>query len=406
MMRRHLQSALALGAALVTAAGTLSLAAAQALPLQSQILRHPQIGEVEVSVPKGYRLELINAGLHRPRMIAFAPNGDMFIGSALAVYLLRPPYDQAMEYIFLDSYPHSVAIRDDEMFIATTAALYKVDYSPSNTRIFLNQLERVAPLPGGFGHSSRTVGIGPDRRIYVSIGISGNCSHEMIAAQYPFKDRRGGLLALDESTAPPRLVPFASGLRNPVGFDWHPVTGTMYASNNGPDHLGFDQPPEYFAQVEAGSFHGMPWYQFNGERIVADPCIDAPAPYSADRVPLPAATFAPRSAPLGMAFVPSTASDERFRDNAIVAIHGSWGTAPSGGFTGDQASRRPPAVKMVRFDAGQAIDVVSVIEGFQRDDGARWARPAGIGATPEGTIFITSDGGQFHGLMRLERIGP
>ena len=382
---------------------TSAFAADRSLPLQKQVLEHPDTGKVEVSVPQGYRLRIVNSDLRRPRMIEFAPNGDMFVGSALAVYRLKPPYEKASEYIYLDNYPHSIAIRDRELFIATTTALFRVAYNPKNSRIFFNQLELAAKLPGGFGHSSRTVRVGPDDRIYVSIGISGNCSDEMISEQYSFSDRRGGVLVLDESGTSPRLVPFASGLRNPVGFDWHPLTETMYASNNGPDHWGFDNPPEYFSMLTAGSFHGMPWYQFDGDNVVRDPCIDSAPPYPADDVQLPSATFAPRSAPLGIEFVPPQAMDGRFQNNAVVAIHGSWGTAPEGLFTGDQATRRPPAVKMVQFHNGEAIGVVPIVEGFQFENGDRWARPAGVGIGPDGTLYITSDGGHLHGLMRLER---
>ncbi|MHB8763853.1 MAG: PQQ-dependent sugar dehydrogenase, partial [Deferrisomatales bacterium] len=96
-------------------------------------------------------------------------------------------------------------------------------------------------LPGGGGHSSRTVGVGPDGRIYLGLGISGNCSDQFLGDEYPFGDRRGGVLVLEEAReagAAPRWQPFASGLRNPVGFDWQPGTGVLHATNNGPDHWG------------------------------------------------------------------------------------------------------------------------------------------------------------------------
>jgi glucose/arabinose dehydrogenase len=83
---------------------------------------------------------------------------------------------------------------------------------------------------------------------------------------------------LEENTHKTRLVPYASGLRNPVGFDWDPQSGVMYAGNNGPDHQGFELPPEYFSRIETGSFHGMPWYQFNGQTIRRDSCIRRQAP--------------------------------------------------------------------------------------------------------------------------------
>ena len=369
--------------------------------LQDQILDHPATGKVHIGVPSGYQLEILNADLHRPRMIEFAPNGDIFIGSASRVYLLKPPYTAALDFLQMGNYPHSVAIRGNEMFIATTAALYKAPYHPESKRITLIQLKLVTRLPGGIGHNSRTVAVGPDNLVYVSLGISRNCSDQLISRDYPFKDRRGGVLQLDESQNPPVLVPFASGLRNPVGFDWHPTSKVMYASNNGPDHLGFDLPPEYFSKLTPGSFHGMPWFQYDGQAVRRDPCIRTDSPYPEEKVEIPVATFPARNAPLGVAFVAASAMDERFVNNAIVALHGSWGTQPDGAFTGPASSRRPPAVVMVRFNHQEAVDIEPVITGFQDEDGKRWARPAGVALGPDGGLYVTSDGGEFQGLMRL-----
>ena len=369
--------------------------------LKEQTLSHPWIGQVRVMVPENYHLEILNDGLKRPRMITFAPNGDMFIGSESRVYLLKPPYERAIDYLYLDGYPHSVAIRGEEMFVATTGALFKSNYDPEARRITAGDLTLVSQLPGGYGHNSRTVAVSPDNEIFVSLGISGNCSNQMISENYPFKDRRGGMFRLDESSIPSRLVPFASGLRNPVGFDWHPTSHVMYASNNGPDHLGFDQPPEYFSKITPGSFHGMPWYQYDGQSVVVDPCITAQAPYPASEVSIPVALFPSRNAPLGVAFVPPGTMDEKFESSAIVALHGSWGTQPDGLFTGPAASRRPPAVVMVRFDDENAVGVEPVITGFQNQKGRRWARPAGVAVGPDGSLYVTSDSGDLRGLLRL-----
>ncbi len=374
------------------------------LILEEQSLQLWQVGNVEVQVPKGYELEILNTRLRKPRMIEFAPTGEMFIGSRNRVYLLRPPYTTAQTYVKIDDYPHSIAIRNSEMFIATTHGLYKVPYEPSANHVSPRQLELVAKLPGGYGHNSRTVGVGPDELVYVSLGVSGNCSHEMISSDFPFRDRRGGMLVLDESTTPAKLVPFASGLRNPVGFDWHPITNIMYASNNGPDHLGFENPPEYFSKITPNSFHGMPWYQYDGQQVLRDPCIQADPPFPIGDVQIPVASFPSRNAPLGMTFVPTSAMSEQFEHNAIVALHGSWATEPDGLFTGEKETRRPPAIVMVRFQDGEAIGVESLITGFQLEDGERWARPAGVGIGPDGWLYISSDGGYFEGVMRLRKV--
>lgn len=355
-------------------------------------------------VPKGYRLELLSDALDGPRLLTFGANGDLFIGSKSGnVYRLTPPYTAPQVLVKLDDYPHSVAFRGNEILIARTHGLYRAPYRPGQARLAPDAVTLVAALPGG-GHSSRTVAVGPDARVYLSLGISGNCSDQYLDAGYPFEDRRGGFLVLREDDGTARWQPYASGLRNPVGFAWHPQTRVLYASNNGPDHLGFEQPPEYFSHIEAGSFHGMPWFQYDGRRVERDDCIQRPPPRPAAAVVLPVATFPARNAPLGVAFVPRGALHPALEFDAIVALHGSWATRSGGGFFGSAASRRPPKIVAVRFSNGQAQRVDDLVTGFQLPDGKRWARPAGVAIGPDGALYFTSDS-DTHGLFRLRPVG-
>jgi len=217
-----------------------------------------------IRIPAGYQLEILTDQLDRPRLMTFANNGDLLIGSRSGrVYRLPPPYREPQVLVDTGDYPHSVALRGNEIWIAQTSGLYRASYYTGQTKVRLQDLKLVTPLPAGAGHSSRTVAVGPDGRVYVSLGISGNCSNQYLDNSYPFDQRRGGMFVLQDD----RLVPFASGFRNPVGFDWDPVNHVMYASNNGPDHLGFNQPPEYFSKVLPGSFHGMPWFQYESRRL-------------------------------------------------------------------------------------------------------------------------------------------
>ena len=356
-----------------------------------------------VRVPKGYRLELLSL-LDGPRMLTFAANGDLFAGSRSGkVYRLPPPYTRPEVLVQLDDYPHSVAFRQHEILIAQTDGLYRAPYRPGQARITADSVELLAALPGGGGHFSRTVGVGPDGRVYVSLGIQRNCSDQYLGEGYPFDDQRGGVLVLRENGGKASWEPFASGLRNPVGFDWQPQTGVLYASNNGPDHQGYDQPPEYFSRLTAGSFHGMPWFQFDGKQMRRDDCITRAPPRPVNEAVVPAATFPARNAPMGMAFVPDGAMDAQLALDAIVALHGSWGTQPGGGYIGSAATRRPPKIVAVRFQDGQALRVDDLVTGFQLPDGQRWARPAGVAIGPDGALYFTSDS-DTNGLFRLKRI--
>lgn len=354
-----------------------------------------------VRVPKGLRLELLTRALDGPRLLTFAANGDLFVGSKSGnVYRLPPPYTKPQVLVTLDDYPHSVAFRKNEILIARTGGLYRAPYRPGQERLEPGAVQLLAPLPGGGGHNSRTVGIGPDGRVYVGLGISHNCSDQYLGEPYPFEDRRGGVLVLREEGGRAVWETFGSGLRNPVGFAWHPLTGVMYASNNGPDHLGYEQPPEYFSRVERGSFHGMPWFQYDGRRIGRDDCIKRPPPRPGADVVVPEATFPARNAPMAVAFVPRGALLPALEFDAVVALRGSWGTRPGGGLFGDAATRRPPKIVAVRFQDGLAQRVDDLVTGFQLADGERWARPVGVAVGPDGALYFSSDSG-INGLFRL-----
>jgi glucose/arabinose dehydrogenase len=235
-----------------------SIASTEPLQYRSQTLSVEGVART-VRVPVDYSLEVLTTDLGGPRMLAFAPDGDLFIGSRSGnIYRLEQPYTRARVFVRLGGYPHSIAFRAAEMLIARTDGLYRAPYRAGQERLSEDRVELLARLPGGGGHSSRTVAVGPDGRVYVSLGIQGNCSDQYLGAGYPFPDRRGGVLVLREEGGTARIEPYASGLRSPVGFDWQPASGVLYATNNGPDHWGYDLPPEYFSRLDPGSFHGMP----------------------------------------------------------------------------------------------------------------------------------------------------
>ncbi len=356
-----------------------------------------------VQVPLGYTLELLTDKLEGPRLLTFASNGDLFIGARSgSVYRLPPPYTQPQLLLHTGGYPHSVAFRLGEILIAKTDGLYVAPYELGQATISPKVVKLLAALPGGGGHSSRTVAVGPDGRVYVSLGITSNCSAEYLDKSYPFDKRRGGVLVLDESNGQAQWQTFASGLRNPVGFAWHPQTKELYASNNGPDHHGFNLPPEYFSRLLPGSFHGMPWFWYDGEQLRPDDCIDSPPPRPITDVQKPVVTFASRNAPMGVEFVPTGALDESLEHDAIVALRGSWGTKPLGSFIGLPSTRRHPQLAVVRFDNGEAIRVDELVTGFQLKNGDRWARPVGVAIGPDGALYFSSDS-ETHGLFRLRK---
>src|SRR3989344_6714723 len=373
-------------------AAAMANATAEPLTYEEQTLQVGGTRQV-ARVPKGYRLELLTDKLDSPRLLTFANDGDLIIGSKSGkIYRVPPPYTSPEVLITLDGYPHSVAFRRGEILIARTDGLYRAPYRPDQKSIAPESVTLLARLPGGRGHNSRTVGVGPDGRVYVSLGIQSNCSDQYLGDSYPFDERRGGIFVLREEGGKARWEAYGSGLRNPVGFAWHPKTGVLYASNNGPDHWGYEQPPEYFSRVTAGSFYGMPWFQFDGQQLKRDDRVPSTPPRPLADVATPVATFPARNAPMGVAFVPKGAMRKALEFDAVVALHGSWGTKPGGGYLGDSATRRPPKLVAVRFKNGEAVRVDDLVPGFLRANGERWGRPVGGASGPDGALYFTSDG--------------
>jgi len=377
-------------------------AAADVLPIEHQTQSATFRGEhFTLKVPRGYVLTRLTTEMQRPRLFTFDQAGNMIVGSRSGhVYRLTPPYKNPEILLSLPDYPHGVAMRGDYLYIAQTSSLGRIRYQPTMDLLDEDNLEEIVAIPGGGGHSSRTLRVGPDKRLYVSLGITGNCSDEYLHSSYAFTDRRGGVMVLDETVRPPVWKSYASGLRNPIGFDWHPSSKVMYASNNGPDHLGYDQPPEYFSRLTEDSFHGMPWYQYDGSKMRRDDCADSTPPR--DDVTKPVAVFPARNAPMDVHFIDKGELMAGFANSALVALHGSWGTRPDGSGSGHPATRRPPSIVMLRFEKGEVVRVDDFISGFQNDEGHRLARPMGLGIGPDGALYITSDGG-INGLYRLGR---
>jgi len=364
------------------------------LPLQSRNITVNGYSS-ELQVPLGMTVEYV-ANIGRPRAIALGPDGEMLIGSRGAtIYRIPYPYSEAEILVTLQGYIHSAAYKEGRIYAAETGAVLAADYQGASTSLTAADFIEVTSLASATGgHSSRTIIAGPDDRLYVGLGISGNCSDEYLDNSYPFETRRGGVFVLD---AHDNLQPFSSGLRNPIGLAFHPQTDELYATNAGPDHLGYDMPPEIFSPLAPGSFHGMPWFYYYDGSFREAGCAASTPPRPASQATAPAALFPPRSTPMGLAFLQESSLGREYGGSAVVAVHGSWATSPGG----EPESRRPPQLSLVVFENGDAVRVEDLVTGFQRSDGSRFARPAGVAVGEDGHIYFTSDGGEVNGLFRL-----
>jgi glucose/arabinose dehydrogenase len=184
---------------------------------------------------------------------------------------------------------------------------------------------------------------------------------------------------LDGST---RTV-FARGLRNTIGFDWHPETGTLWGMDHGSDFRGDDLPPEELNRIVSGGNYGWPYCY--GEReidpIIQDPPGTTKEAYCAATLPSVLENQA-HEAPIGMVFYDGTAFGAEYSGDAFVALHGSWNRFPPTGFE----------VVRIRFDAGEPVAIEDFVSGFLIEGGnAQFGRPAGITVAPDGALIFSDD---------------
>jgi glucose/arabinose dehydrogenase len=229
-------------------------------------------------------------------------------------------------------------------------------------------------LPGGGLHFSRTVGIGPDKKLYVAIGSSCNVCIEK-------DERRSAILQSDLDGK--NVHVFAKGLRNTVFFTWD-ASGTMWGNDMGRDNLGDDTPPDEINKIESGKNYGWPYCygenmhdeEFdnkNGDVAVDNVCEALGMVGSTINHPA-------HSAPLGIAIIPSTWPQE-YQGDMLVAYHGSWNRTTPTGYK---------IVRIKRNALGQSEGIEDFISGWL-SSGGTLGRPVDVVFSSNGDAYITDD---------------
>ena len=330
----------------------------------------------KLDLPDGASVALYARDLGQARILKFTPHGDLLVSVPREgrIVILRRDGDgdgraDAAETLIdgLDR-PHGIELVDGTLFIGETSAIGRVDYDSARGAIVGDYRHIVSGLPGGGNHWTRTVRQGPDGALYVNIGSSCNvCLEE--------DERRATILriALDGSTE----EIFATGLRNTLGFDWHPTTGVLWGGDNGRDLLGDDVPPEELNRIVEGGFYGWPY--FYGDNVI-DRDFDATPPPEADPV-APAMTLKAHMAPVSFRFVSTEKAPAALQGNALMGLHGSWNRTTKSGYM----------IAMISFDDdGQPTGYAPYISGFLKD-GSAWGRPVDTAFGPDGALYVSDD---------------
>ena len=334
--------------------------------------------EEPIALPPGFKINVFAKGLDNPRMLTIGPDGSLYVAERGAGRILHLPdrdgdgqVDQVE--VFADGLkgPSSLAFyQDGSLYVGLTTRVLRLS-EPDSSGKFQKQDVIVDGLPAG-GHNTRTVLFSPDwSTLFVSVGSSCNVCQEE-------DPRRAAIVRYNPDGSGEEI--YASGLRNAVGITFRPGTDELWATNNGRDQLGDDQPPEDIYLAQAGVDYG--WPRCHSGRIV-DPEFGKPG--ACDGVGQPVVEMQAHSAPLGLAFYNGDQFPTDYQGDLFVAFHGSWNRST------------PTGYKVVRIpmDGGKPGDVQDFATGWLRTDGSSWGRPVDLAVGADGSLYVSDDGGGY-----------
>jgi glucose/arabinose dehydrogenase len=328
-----------------------------------------------IKVPAGFAVNTYASGIENARMMRFTDAGDLLVSSPRQgkVFLLtRDENGDATadgRVVLLEDLnkPHGIALHDGWLYVAETDAVLRVRFDAATRRVSGAPERIVKGLPSGGNHWTRTVDVGPDGKLYVSVGSSCNvCLDDA---------RRAAILRYDLDGSHETI--YATGLRNAVDFAWQPGTGDLYATDNGRDTLGDDFPPCELDRVVEGGFYGWPYA--NGDRVPDPDFGKGKEDVIAKSIP-PVHGFRAHVAPLGMAFYTGTMFPERYRGAIFVAQHGSWNRSTKSGYQ----------VVAVFLDGHGGAQEEPFMTGFEIAERVH-GRPVDVEVGPEGALYVSDD---------------
>jgi glucose/arabinose dehydrogenase len=268
---------------------------------------------------------------------------------------------------------HGITFRGNDVYLATDKQVLLA--SVDGNGFFGTPSAIITNLPDGGQHPRRTLGMGPDDQLYISVGSS--CD----ACQESNPEHATMLRAAPDGSS--RTV-FAKGLRNTIGFGWHPQTQQLWGMDHGSDWRGDNLPPEEFNAINEGNDYGWPYCYGNRQvdPVIQDPPTGTKAEYCATTT-APDLLNQAHDAPIGMVFYRGTSFPVAYSNNAFVAMHGSWNRFPPTGYK---------LVRVVFDDAGDPTGVEDFVIGFLIENGvATFGRPAGVTIAPDDSLLFTDD---------------
>lgn len=341
------------------------------------------------TIPTGFTVTKYAEDFKNPRQTYVAPNGDLFVvesgKSANRITLIRDMnYDGKFEVreTFLDNLnkPYGVVIIGNYFYVANQDGVLKYPYKEGQTSLKEAKGIQIVDLPaGGYNHHwTRNLISGPEKdKIYISVGSASNVGEYGMEKEI----RRANILVVDLDGKNEKVL--ASGLRNPVGMDWNPVTGELWTAVNERDELGDNLVPDYVTSVKDGGFYGWP-YSYYGQLL--DPRLDGKGKDLVAKAIVPDVSVGPHTASLGLAFYTKDSFPSKYKNGAFIGQHGSWNRSTLSGYK---------VVFMPFKDGKPSGQPEDFLTGFVADENSStvYGRPVGVCMLPNGDLLVNDDSG-------------
>lgn len=347
------------------------------LPTQTQESRGRPLPVERIRLPQGFAISVLADDIPGARSLAVGGDGTVFVGTRGQgrVYAVKHAGGRATRVTTIATglnSPNGVALRDGALYVAEINRILRFD--AIEARLAEGRIPPPAVVTDRFPrdghHGWKFIAFGPDGRLYVPVGAPCNiCAPD--ADRYALISRidvRGGAEGAGYEVV-------ARGVRNSVGFDWHPQTRELWFTDNGRDWLGDDQPADELNHVQKpGQHFGFP-YCHQGD--LPDPEFRGRA--CSEFTP-PVARLGPHVAALGMRFYTGNQFPPEFRHNIFIAEHGSWNRSTKIGYR----------IKRIVLEGNRVVRQETFAEGWLEGDRV-WGRPVDVALLPDGSMLVSDD---------------
>ena len=331
--------------------------AADKLPLDKMVL------------PPGFKVETFVSGVAGARMIYLGPKGTLFVSTARLgrIYAVKDPFGKKEVMTIAQglTLPNGIAMKDGALIVVANSKVFRYDaIEDTLDKPVQTDISEKFRLPGDQMHGWRYIAFGPDGKLYIAAGAYCN-----VCELNP--GINGNIRRYDADGSNMEIV--ARGVRNSVGFDWHPVTQELWFTDNGRDWAGNDGPEDELNRIakgKDGAFFGFPYCHANG---IPDPDIKRPDPCVG--VTLPAALLGPHAAAIGMKFYTGSMFPAKYRNVAFIARHGSWNREIKFGYdivttTIDGGKAKVEPFMSGLIDKEKNVGLVRPVDFLQLQDGS------------------------------------